>query len=54
MDAPAVVGDLDLLGDRSLACRLSEGAQERGKGYDWEVLAERVLAVYRGVTVGRS
>jgi glycogen synthase len=43
-----------LLGDRSLACRLSEGAQERGRGYDWEVLAERVLAVYRGVTVGRS
>src|SRR5829696_1375475 len=39
-----------LLVDRDLACRLSEGAQERGKDYDWEVLAERVLAVYRGVT----
>ena len=43
-----------ILGDRGLACRLSEGARERGKDYDWEVLAERVLAVYRGVTVGRS
>jgi glycogen synthase len=41
-----------LLADRDLACRLSEGAQERGKNYDWEVLAERILAVYRGVTAG--
>jgi len=41
-----------LLADRDLACRLSEGAQERVKDYDWEVLAERVLAVYRGVTAG--
>ena len=43
-----------LLADRGLAYRLSEGARERGKDYDWEVLAERVLAVYRGVTAGRS
>jgi len=43
-----------LLADRDLAYRLSEGARERGKDYDWEVLAERVLAVYRGVTAGRS
>jgi glycogen synthase len=42
-----------ILADRGLACRLSEGAQERGKDYDWEVLAERVLRVYRGVTAGR-
>jgi glycogen synthase len=39
-----------LLADRHLACRLSEGAHERAKDYDWKVLAERVLAVYRGVT----
>jgi glycogen synthase len=43
-----------LLADRDLACRLSEATQEQGKDYDWEVLAERVLAVYRGVTAGRS
>jgi glycogen synthase len=43
-----------LLADRDLACRLSEGAQERAKDYDWEMLAERVLAVYRDVTAGRS
>ena len=43
-----------LLADRDLACRLSEGAHERGKDYDWEVLAERILAVYQRVTAGRS
>ena len=43
-----------LLADRDLACRLSEATQEQGKDYDWEVLAERDLAVYRGVTAGRS
>ena len=43
-----------LLADRDLAYRLSEGARERGKDYDWEVLAERVLAAYRGVTAGHS
>src|SRR5215212_7955780 len=42
-----------VLADRALANRLSEGAQKRGKDYDWEVLAGRVLQVYRGVTVGR-
>src|SRR5215208_945759 len=41
-----------LLADRDLARRLSEGAQERAKDYDWEVLAERVLRVYQGVTAG--
>src|SRR5215216_2167108 len=40
------------LADQDLARRLSEGAQEGGKDYDWEVLAERVLAVYQGVSVG--
>jgi glycogen(starch) synthase len=43
-----------LLADCDLACRLSEATQEQGKDYDWEVLAERDLAVYRGVTAGRS
>ena len=42
-----------LLADRDLARRLSEGAQERAKDYDWEVLAERVLRVYQGVSAGR-
>lgn len=42
-----------LLTDRDLARQLSEAAQERSKDYDWEVLAERVLAVYHGVTAGR-
>ena len=43
-----------LLADRELAFRLSEGTRQRGKDYDWEVLAKRVLAVYRGVTAARS
>src|SRR5215203_893437 len=42
-----------VLADRGLAYRLSEGAQARAKDYDWEVLAGRVLQVYRGVTAGR-
>jgi glycogen(starch) synthase len=42
-----------ILADRGLARRLSKEARERGKDYDWEVLAERVLRVYRGVTGGR-
>jgi glycogen(starch) synthase len=42
-----------VLADRALAYRLSEGAQQRAKDYDWEVLAGRVLQVYRGVTAGR-
>jgi phosphatidylinositol alpha-mannosyltransferase len=43
-----------LLADRDLARRLSEEAKERGKDYDWEVLAERILRVYQGVTGDRS
>jgi glycogen synthase len=42
-----------VLADRALAYRLREGARARGKDYDWEVLAGRVLQVYRGVTAGR-
>jgi glycogen synthase len=41
-----------ILSDGDLARRLSEGAYERGKDYDWEVLAERILRVYQGVTAG--
>src|SRR5918999_1048865 len=52
-DPEALARAIDcLLADRKLACRLSEGAQERAKDYDWEVLAERVLRVYRGVPAG--
>ena len=53
-DPKAIALAIDrLLANRDLARRLSEGAQEGGKDYDWEVLAGRVLRVYRGVTAGR-
>src|SRR5215213_3815870 len=53
-DPDALARAIDrLLADRGLANRLSEGAHERGKDYDWEVLAGRVLRVYRGVIAGR-
>src|SRR5829696_5386834 len=42
-----------LFADRALAHRLSAEARKRGKDYDWEVLAGRVLEVYRGITAGR-
>jgi glycogen synthase len=43
-----------LLADRDLARRLSEEARQQARDYDWEVLAERVLRVYQGVTGGHS
>ncbi len=43
-----------VLSSPDLARRLGEAARERAKGYDWEVLAERVLEAYRSVTAGRS
>jgi glycogen synthase len=53
-DPEAIALAIDrLLANRDLARRLSEGAQEGGKDYDWEVLAGRILRVYRGVTAGR-
>jgi glycogen synthase len=53
-DPKAIALAIDrLLANRDLARRLSEGAQEEGKDYDWEVLAGRVLRVYRGVAAGR-
>jgi glycogen synthase len=53
-DPKAIALAIDrLLANRDLARRLSEGTQEGGKDYDWEVLAGRVLGVYRGVTAGR-
>jgi glycogen(starch) synthase len=52
-DPEALARAIDrVFADRALAYRLSEGAQERGKDYDWEVLAGRILEVYRGVTAG--
>jgi glycogen synthase len=52
-DPEALARAIDrLLADRDLARRLSKEAQQRAKDYDWEVLAERVLRVYQGVTAG--
>src|SRR5215213_1056860 len=52
-DPEALARAIDrVFAERALAYRLSEGAQERGKDYDWEVLAGRILEVYRGVTAG--
>jgi glycosyltransferase involved in cell wall biosynthesis len=38
-----------VLGSPALARRLAEAARRQAKDYDWEVLAGRVLDVYRGV-----
>ena len=43
-----------LLADPELARRLGEVARERARDYDWGVLAERVLAIYRSLVAGRS
>ena len=52
-DPEALARAIDrLLADCDSARRLSEGARERGKDYDWEVLTERLLRVYQGVTAG--
>jgi glycogen(starch) synthase len=52
-DPEALARAIDrLLADRDLARLLSKEAQQRAKDYDWEVLAERVLRVYQGVTAG--
>jgi len=54
-DPEALARAIDrIFSDGDLARRLSEGAQQRGKDYDWEVLAEHVLRVYQGLTAGRS
>jgi glycogen synthase len=54
-DPEALARAIDrILSDGDLARRLSEGAQQRGKDYDWKVLAEHVLRVYQGLTAGRS
>lgn len=39
-----------VLGSPDLARRLAEAASRQAKDYDWEVLAGRVLDVYRGVS----
>src|SRR5215213_4182300 len=52
-DPEALARAIDrVFADRALAYRLSEEARKRGKDYDWEVLAGRVLEVYRGITEG--
>ena len=52
-DPEALARAIDrVLADRALAHRLSEGARKRANDYDWEVLAGRVLEVYRGITAG--
>jgi glycosyltransferase involved in cell wall biosynthesis len=43
-----------LLADPDLARRLGEAARERAMDYDWGVLAERVLTIYRSLIAGRS
>ncbi len=43
-----------LLADSELARRLGEAARERARDYDWGVLAERVLAIYRSLIAGCS
>jgi glycogen(starch) synthase len=54
-DSEALARAIDrLLSSPDLAYRLGEAARERAKGYDWEVLAERVLEIYRAVTAGAS
>jgi glycogen(starch) synthase len=54
-DPEALARAIDrILSDGDLARRLSEGAHERGKDYDWEVIAEHVLRVYQSLTAGRS
>jgi glycogen(starch) synthase len=42
-----------VLGSPGLARRLGQAARERGRGYDWETLADRVLEVYRNITADR-
>jgi glycosyltransferase involved in cell wall biosynthesis len=54
-DSGALAHAIDrVLSSPDLARRLGEAARERAKGYDCEVLAERVLEAYRGLTAGRS
>ena len=43
-----------LLADSDLARRLGEAARERARDYDWGVLAERILIIYRSLIAGRS
>jgi glycosyltransferase involved in cell wall biosynthesis len=50
-----LAGAIDrVLQNPDLARRLGEAARKRGKEYDWEALAERVLEIYQGVTASRS
>jgi glycogen(starch) synthase len=53
---PEVLADVidRLLADSILARRLGEVARERARDYDWDVLAGRVLVIYRSLVAGRS
>jgi glycogen(starch) synthase len=54
-DPEALASAIDrLLADPDLARRLGEAARELARDYDWGVLAERVLAIYRSLIAGRS
>jgi glycosyltransferase involved in cell wall biosynthesis len=51
----ALAGTIDrVLGSPDLARRLGEAARERARDYDWEMLAGRILEIYRGVIASRS
>jgi glycogen(starch) synthase len=51
-DSEALARAIDrVLSSPDLARQLGEAARKRAKDYDWEMLAERVLEVYRDLTV---
>lgn len=54
-DPKALAEAIDrVLGSPDLARRLAEAARRQAKAYDWEVLADRILGVYRRVVGVRS
>jgi glycosyltransferase involved in cell wall biosynthesis len=49
-DPPALAAALDqLLGDPLRRAELAAAARDRARGYHWDALAQRVLAVYESV-----
>ena len=54
-DPEALAGAINrVLSSADMARRLGKAAREQAKGYDWDVLAERVLEVYQGITARSS
>jgi glycogen synthase len=43
-----------ILGERDLAARMAATARERARRYDWDAVADRVLALYRDAAAGPS